>query len=382
MPYGKFGNLIKLSKSYLSTHEKRAVLKVLDKAYLGMGDEVATFERNLSFFFKRPSVCVINGTAALHLALLAIGIKKNDEVIVPSLTYLASFQAISATGARPVPCDINLDSMTIDVNDAKNCLTKKTKAIMPVHYAGGVGNLSNVYEFAKNNNLRVVEDAAHAFGTTYKNKKIGSQGDIACFSFDGIKNITSGEGGCISTKDKKVIDYIKDARLLGVINDTQKRYKNKRSLKFDVSIQGWRYHMSNLNAAIGIVQLKRFEQLSKKRKFLAIKYDLILKKNNFIQPLNQNYKEVVPHIYPIRIPNLINRDKLIIFLRKKGIEVGYHYQPNHKLSFYKDNNLSFLKNTDRVFNELLTLPLHPELNLKDISFITKTLLSVINQFIK
>ena len=272
--------------------------------------------------------------------------------------------------------------MTIDVNDAKNCLTKKTKAIMPVHYAGGVGNLSSVYEFAKKNNLRVVEDAAHAFGTKYKNKKIGSQGDIACFSFDGIKNITSGEGGCISTKDKKVIDYIKDARLLGVINDTQKRYKNNRSLSFDVSIQGWRYHMSNMNAAIGIVQLKRFEQLSKKRKFLAIKYDLILKKNQFIQPLNQNYKEVVPHIYPIRIPNLINRDKLIIYLRKKGIEVGYHYQPNHKLRLYNDNNLSLLKNTDRVFNELLTLPLHPELNLKDINFITKNLISVIHQFIK
>jgi dTDP-4-amino-4,6-dideoxygalactose transaminase len=374
--------LIKLSKSNIGVKEKNAVLEVLNKSYLGMGEEVNIFEKNLTHFLEYPSVCVINGTAALHLALLAIGVKKNDEVIVPSLTYLASFQAISATGAKPIPCDINLDTMTIDIMDAKKCLTKNTKAIMPVHYAGGVGDLKSVYNFASKHKLRVIEDAAHAFGSIYKNKRIGGQGDIICFSFDGIKNITAGEGGCISSKDEKVINYIKDARLLGVENDTNKRFNNKRSLKFDVKIQGWRYHMSNINAAIGIIQLKRFKKLAEKRKLLAEKYDAILKKNKFIIILKQNYKDVVPHIYPIRIKNLINRDELILFLKKKGIEIGFHYQPNHKLSLYNRKNISLLKNTNKVFNELLTLPLHPNLSIKEINFITKNLLLVIEKYIK
>ena len=373
--------MIKLSKSYISSKEKQAVNKVLEKSYLGMGEEVYKFEKKLSLFFKRETLCVINGTAALQLALQAIGVGQGDEVIVPSLTYISSFQAISATGARPIPCDINLETLTIDVNDAQKCISKYTKVIMPVHYAGGVGNLTDIYKFAKKNQIRVVEDAAHAFGTEYRNKKIGNQGDVVCFSFDGIKNITSGEGGCITTKDKKALSYIKDARLLGVKRDSQKRYKNKRSMKFDVSFQGWRYHMSNINAAIGIVQLSRFEKLASKRKALAKKYDTILKKYKFIKIINQNYDEVVPHIYPIRILNLANRDKIIKLLKNKGIEVGYHYQPNHKLSFYKNNRKTSLINTNDISNQLLTLPLHPEIKIKDITYITKNLLSIVRKFI-
>ena len=373
--------MIKLSKSYIGIREKKAVNKVLEKSYLGMGEEVYEFEKKLKSFFKREALCVINGTAALQLALEAIGVKEGDEVIVPSLTYISSFQAISATGAKPIPCDINLDTFTIDINDAQKCVSKYTKVIMPVHYAGGVGNLRNIYKFAKKNKIRVVEDAAHAFGTVYKNKKIGNQGDIVCFSFDGIKNITSGEGGCITTKDQKALNYIKDARLLGVKKDSQKRYKNKRSLKFDVSYQGWRYHMSNINAAIGIVQLSRFDKLAKKRQTLARKYDSVLKNNKYIKIIKQNYNEVVPHIYPIRIQNLTNRDKIIQLLKNQGIEVGYHYQPNHRLSYYKNNKKTSLTNVNAISNELLTLPLHPGIRIKDINYITKNLLLIIHKFI-
>ncbi len=373
--------MIKLSKSYIGILEKKAVNKVLEKSYLGMGEEVYEFEKKLKSFFKREALCVINGTAALQLALEAIGVKEGDEVIVPSLTYISSFQAISATGAKPIPCDINLDTFTIDINDAQKCISKYTKVIMPVHYAGGVGNLRDIYKFAKKNKIRVVEDAAHAFGTVYKNKKIGNQGDIVCFSFDGIKNITSGEGGCITTKDQKALNYIKDARLLGVKKDSQKRYKNKRSLKFDVSYQGWRYHMSNINAAIGIVQLSRFDKLAKKRQALARKYDSILKKNKYIKIIKQNYNEVVPHIYPIRIQNLTNREKIIKLLNSKGIEAGYHYQPNHLLSYYKNNKKTSLTNVNSISNELLTLPLHPGIRIKDINYITKNLLLIIHKFI-
>ena len=221
--------LIRLSKSILSEIEKDAVKKVLDEGYLGMGNNVKIFENNLSVLLKRPVVTVVNGTAALHLALQSCGIGKDDEVWYNQLPTLASFQAISASGAKPIPCDINLDTFTIDIEDARKRLTSKTKAIMPVHYGGELGNYQQIYDFAKEYGLRVIEDAAHAFGTVRNNQIVGSFGDIVCFSFDGIKNITSGEGGCIVSDDENVLSYARDARLLGVQNDTEKRFQSKRS---------------------------------------------------------------------------------------------------------------------------------------------------------
>ena len=265
--------IIRLSKSCIGENEKKAVLRVLENEFLGMGEEVQKFELNLKSFFDRETVCVSTGTAALQLALQAVGIAHGDEVLVPSLTYLASFQAITALGATPVACDILEENFCIDCNDAEKRITKQTKVIMPVHYSGGVGKINEVYELATKYNLRVIEDSAHAFGSVYENKKVGSFGDIACFSFDGLKNITSGEGGCVVTNDKYVIDFIKDARLLGVENDTEKRFAGKRSWNFDVKFQGWRYHMSNIMAAIGIAQLNRFQEFSKKRQELAMLYD-------------------------------------------------------------------------------------------------------------
>ena len=241
--------LIRLSKSHIGDAEKKAVMGVFDREYLGMGAEVQQFEQGLSDFFGRPAVCVVNGTAALHLALQACGIGPGDQVLVQSLTYVASFQAISATGAIPVACEVNPATLTLDWRDAEKRMTSRTKAIMPVHYAGGVGALDEIYEFANKHGLRVIEDAAHAFGTIYQGKRVGGFGDIACFSFDGIKNITSGEGGCIVTSDPEVLQRVQDARLLGVEKDTQNRFSGQRSWEFDVSAQGWRYHMSNIMAA-------------------------------------------------------------------------------------------------------------------------------------
>ena len=231
---------------------------VLDREFLGMGAEVQMFEKLLSAFFGRPAVCVANGTAALQLALQACEIGPGDEVLVQSLTYVASFQAISATGARPVACDIENATLTLDWRDAEKRLTTKTKAIMPVHYSGGVGALNEIYSFARKHSLRVIEDAAHAFGSVYQGKRVGGFGDVACFSFDGIKNITSGEGGCVVTDDPDVLRRVQDARLLGVEKDTEKRYMVQRSWEFDWSTQCLRYHMSNIMASIRMEQLKRF----------------------------------------------------------------------------------------------------------------------------
>jgi dTDP-4-amino-4,6-dideoxygalactose transaminase len=170
--------LIRLSKSSIGDAEKNAVAGVLDREYLGMGAEVKEFEDHLSEFFGRPAVCVVNGTAALHLALQACNVGPGDEVLVQSITYVGSFQAISATGAVPVPCDIDQNSLTLDWHDAAKRLTPKTKAIMLVHYTGGVGPLNELYAFADTHGLRVIEDAAHAFGSSYEQQKVGSFGDV------------------------------------------------------------------------------------------------------------------------------------------------------------------------------------------------------------
>ena len=371
--------LIRLSKSCLGEAEKTAVMGVLDREFLGMGADVQEFEHALTEFFGRPVVCVVNGTAALQLALQACGIGEGDEVLVQPLTYVASFQAISATGATPIPCDINPKTLTLDWRDAEKRVTSKTKAVMPVHNSGGVGELDEIYAFARKHSLRVVEDAAHAFGTTHQGKRVGGFGDIACFSFDGIKNITSGEGGCIVTEDISVLRKVQDARLLGVVNDTEKRYTGERSWEFDVKAQGWRYHMSNIMAAIGIEQLKSFSEKAEKRQLLARRYDEILSLCKHVQVFKKDYLVIVPHIYVVRIPYIKNRKQMQSTLLEFGIQTGVHYQPNHILSFYNYESTLPLPITDSVYPELITLPLHPDLNEDDVEYVCKKLMGLFNE---
>ena len=231
---------------------------------------------------------------------------------------------------------------------------------MPVHYAGRPGELEEVYRFAQRHGLRVIEDAAHAFGSVYKGRKIGSFGDIVCFSFDGIKNITSGEGGAVVTADAEVASRVKDARLLGVRNDSEKRYRGARSWEFDVARQGYRYHMSNLFAAIGAVQLKRLDgEFAPARQRLARAYHEALRWIPWIALFPDDYAEIVPHIFPVRVLGG-RRDSLREHLANCGVESGVHYYPNHLLSFY-GGRAGELPVTERLFGELLSLPLHPGL---------------------
>tara|TARA_B110000971_G_scaffold204037_1_gene225063 strand:+ start:1442 stop:2581 length:1140 start_codon:yes stop_codon:yes gene_type:complete len=364
--------LIRLSKSDISDKEIKNVIKVLKKGFLGMGDEVKAFELKLSNYLGREVVCVANGTAALQLALQACNIGHGDEVLVPSLTYVASYQAIIATGAKPVSCDVDREELIIDISDAENKITNKTKAIMPVFFSGGVGDLEALYLFANKNKLRVIEDAAHAFGSKYKSKLIGSFGDVTCFSFDGIKNITSGEGGCVVTNDTEAARRLKDSRLLGVEKDTDNRYMGKRSWEFDVTEIGWRYHMSNIMASIGITQLERINYFSKKRQELAKKYDKLFKNNNFIFPLKRDYENIVPHIYVVKIKGLISKKELRESLLELNIETGSHYQPNHLLSLFSHSG--DCPNTEEISKELISLPLHTSLSLKQIEYVAASLI--------
>ena len=370
--------IIKLSKSSISDEEKKAVLRVLDNEYLGMGPEVKNFESDLSKYFNREAICVSSGTAALHLALQACNIKMGDEVLVPSFTYLATFQAISATGAIPISVDIDKDLMLIDINDCKNKITKKRKAIIPVHYASNPCDMSKLLHIKEEYNIRIIEDAAHAFGSFYKGNKIGSFGDITCFSFDGIKNITSGEGGAITSDDKELLQKIKDARLLGVINDTEKRYKKTRSWSYDVVSQGWRYHMSDIMASIGRVQLKKFPVVSKKRKKIANIYIKQLKKNKNIKLIHKQIDQIVPHIFPVIILKKININILRTKLLSFGIETGIHYFPNHELSYYKTPENNTLNNTNIIKDKILSLPLHVDLLDDELFYICDTLDNILN----
>lgn len=359
--------MIRVSKSIVGKKESKAVENVIRKVgYLGMGEEVKCFENELELYIGNPdfkAICVNTGTSALHLAIESVT-SPGDEVLVPSFTYVATYQAITAAGCIPISCEINEDTLLIDLNDAETRLTKKTKVILPVLYASNTNNLSKLYAFSKKYNLRVVEDAAHAFGCNYNGKKIGAQGDIVCFSFDGIKNITSGEGGAIFTSDLKVIDYIKDSRLLGVEKDTEKRYEGKRSWEFDVSIQGYRYHMSNIFAAIGRVQLKRFEkEFAVSRKSIAKKYTKLLKNNNNVKIIEMDYDDIVPHIFPIIVKNDL-RDHLYDTFLKNRIQCGMHYKPNHLLTKFRTSYS--LPITEKAYSEVLTLPLHPELTVSEI----------------
>eukprot|EP01133_Synstelium_polycarpum_P004767 gene4767-5554_t len=362
----------RLSKSVVGPREAEAVSRViLEDGYLGMGAEVGRFEDEISSYLgvgQGNVVCVNTGTSALHLAVDAIT-NPGDEILVPSLTFLSSFQAISACGAVPVPCEVYDSTLTIDLENAERKITTRTRAIMAVHYASNPAYITQLYELAAKYNLRVIEDAAHAFGCEYKSKKIGSFGDIICFSFDGIKNITSGEGGAIVSSDKEFLSIVKDTRLLAIEKDSEKRYAGARSWDFDVKRQGFRYHMSNIFAAIGRVQLDRLvEDFIPKRILLFEEYLRILSENRQLKLMEYDRdSKVVPHILPVRVLNN-KRDQLKEYLESNGVPTGIHYKPNHLLSFYKNGEIS-LPITEKIYSEILTLPFHPDLEVEDVRFI-------------
>ncbi|EQC45842.1 putative UDP-4-amino-4-deoxy-L-arabinose--oxoglutarate aminotransferase [Bacteriovorax sp. BSW11_IV] len=368
------GTNIRLSKCSISQTEKDAVMRALNNEYFGMGKEVQAFESELKEYFgcEGEVICVNTGTSALHITLACLDIGPGDEVLVPSLTYVASYQAISATGATPVSCDVDLDSAFISIEDARKKITKKTKAIMPVHYASNSLQIDAVYKLAKEFNLRVIEDAAHSVGCERDGKRVGAIGDILCFSFDGIKNITSGEGGAVVTADQTLAQRIKDARLLGVEKDTEKRFSGERSWVFDVNHQGFRYHMSDIMAALGRAQLSRLDFLKQRRQEIALQYFEGLNMNSAIELFNFDYKNICSHIFVIKVKDG-KRDALRDYLQDNNVATGVHYYPNHFLSKYKSEPLA---NVETLYGQILTLPIHPDLTSSDISRV----IELINKF--
>lgn len=362
---------IRVSGSAVGVDELRLVATVFERGYLGMGADVKEFEGLLSGLFARQSACTATGTAALQLAVQAAGIGAGDEVLVPSLTYVASFQAISATGARPIPVDVLGASLTIDPADAERRVSTRTKAIMPVYYGGGIVDRAAIRELAKSRNLRVIEDAAHAFGSYIDGSLVGSDGDISCFSFDPIKNLTSGEGGCVVSDDEEVMSRVRDARLLGVMGDSQARHSERRLYEFEVEEQGWRYHMSNICAAIGIAQFEKFDETARRRRELARIYNEAFYGLDGLSILPYTYAddEVVPHIYVVRFKDRDTRERIKgRLLERCNVETALHWYPNHYLARFKQEGLS-LPVTEDAFDRMLTLPLHTKLSNDQVSMI-------------
>lgn len=362
----RVARLIKVSRGSLGEEELAAVREAFAYGYFGHAAKVEEFERALAEYLGAEQVVATNtGTSALHLALSCLNLGEGDEVLVPSLTFVASFQAIKATGAIPVACDVNPDTLSLDVADAEARITTRTKAVMPVHYAGAAADLPSVQALAARYQLRLVEDAAHAFGATFQGRKIGTFGDATCFSFDSIKNLTCGEGGAIATANAALADELRRRRILGIDRSPPPDGQERPSgVTFTVSTPGFRYHLSNINAAIGLEQLKKVDRFIARRREICRQYDHAFSGLPGLIPLPVDYAEAAPHIYVVRVMNG-RRDALATHLRRDGIETGINYVPNHLHPYFR-REARPLPATEQAFREILTLPLHVELSPGDV----------------
>lgn len=368
--------MIKSSRGCCSTEELEQVKEAFDYGYFGLAYKVNEFEEKLKQYLgtDREVVAVSTGTTALHLALDSIGIKEGDEVILPSFTFVATAQAITACGGTPVFCEIDENTMLMNIDDVRKKITDKTKAIMPVHYSGEPCNMDELLKIKEEYGIRIIEDAAHAIGSTYNGKKIGSFGDITCFSFDSIKVMTCGEGGAITTNDKDLAEILRKKRLLGIDRKTMhtKDWK-KRSWIYDVPFSGYRYHMSNINAGIGLAQLEKLDKFIARRRELCHLYLEELKGVDEVILPCSHFDEIAPFMFVIRVKDG-KRDALKQYLMDNDIESGISYIPCHTFSLYSTDEKFDV--TENVFTGVLCLPMHYELSNDDV----KTVCDCIKKF--
>jgi perosamine synthetase len=351
---------IPVQRPFLGSEELQAVERVFESRWLGLGAFTQEFERELrTFLGVEHAVAVSSGTAALHIALDILDLKPEDEVLVPTLTFVATAQAVVMAGATPVFCDVDAGTFNLDVRDAASRITRRTKAVIPVHYGGTACDMDAVCGLAKEAHLKVVEDAAHAFGSTYKGRKIGTLGDLTCFSFDPVKNITCGEGGAVVTNDRDLADKAALRRVLGITKDTWSRLETVHPWSYDVAGPGFRYHMSNINAAIGLEQMKRFDAFRERRQAIARRYDEALAGIPGLVLREQYLHETCPFFYVVRVMDG-RRDALMDHLKKADIMTGVHYIPNHLHRAFAHLRTS-LPTAERLGQEILTLPLFYEM---------------------
>lgn len=353
--------MIKLSSPNIKRAERKAVDKVLRSGNLAQGKEVANFELEFSKFLgNRDCIAVNSGTSGLHISLLAAGVGKGDEVIVPSFSFAATANSVALTGATPVFVDIDLETYNIDVKAIEAAISSKTRAIQPVHLYGLPSNMDKILEIARKHDLFVFEDAAQAHLAKINGKTVGQFGNFATFSFYPTKNMTAGEGGMIVSADS---EHSRKCRLIRN-QGMEKKYENEAV--------GLNNRMTDIHAAIGRVQLKKLEGFTSKRQANATFYNSNLA--GVITPYVPEAFEHVYHQYTIRIEGM-DRDRFAQELHKRGVETGIYYPiPIHKLPSFKVN--CELKNTSKACNEVLSLPIHPNLNLRELEKVVKEINSI------
>lgn len=351
---------IPVFKPLIEQEEIDASVKSLEMGWLGMGSFVGEFEKGIQEFLgasDRHVAAVSTGHAALHLGLLAASVGPGDEVITPSFNNIADFQAILVTGAEPVFCDIEEDSLCIDLEKAEQLVGDRTKAIIVMDYDCILCDHDRVAEFARGHDLRVIHDAAHAFGSKYDGKMVGSFSDICMFSFDPVKTITCVDGGILVVRTEEELEAIREMRLIGMGQPSSVMYQNQRAWTYDVSRVGFRYHMPNLHAAIGLSQLEKMGEISETRRAACRYYNEHLGSIPGVKVPETDFADVTPFLYYIRVPET-ERDDLRTHLRESGVDTGIHWQPGHWFTLLKGCRKGDLSVTDRVGKEILSLPLH------------------------
>ena len=352
---------------WISNDDKRIVNTALNQTMLTFGPQLEKFESDFSKYTKaKYAIAVSNCTAALHLSLKVLGIKENDEVIIPDLTFVADANAILACNAKPTIVDINKNNFFLSISNLKKNITKKTKAIIPVHIYGQVCNIDEVLDVAKANNLKVVEDCAHAIGTFHKSKHVGTIGNTGCFSFYPTKNITTAEGGMVITNSKNIADKVRQLRSHGMLKSLKSRYAGGYPWVFDILEPGYNYRLDEIRCALGISQLRRVAKINKMRKTAVSYYHSKLHNiPGIILPDMVRDKSHSYHLYTIRVTKSfgMSRNQLFKKLKQAGIRTTVYWMPIHKFTAYrKYAKKSSIINASKIYDEILSLPLFPNIS--------------------
>ncbi|WP_252250259.1 DegT/DnrJ/EryC1/StrS family aminotransferase [Clostridium sp. ZBS13] len=361
--------MIKLAVPEVGDEELDEIRKVFESKYLVHGDKVEEFEELIKGYLNvKNAIAVSSGTAALHLSLLAIGIETGDEVIIPDFTFPATANVVECVGATTKFVDIDLDSLCINTNKIEAQITSKTKAIIPVHEFGQSADMNSIIAISKKYDLKIIEDAACALGTEYKGQKVGTIGDFGCFSLHPRKAITTGEGGIVVTNDDELAKKIKILRNHGL------SYANGKP---EFVAAGLNYRMTNIQGAIGVVQMKKLDNINNKRRHIVEEYNKLLKDIKKIQlPEEKSYGKHIWQTYHILLDEKIDRDKLIIFMKEQGIETNFGAYSVHDELYYKKKysiNNNDMNNSVCAHKFGIALPLHSDLKKEDIKYVCESI---------
>ena len=374
---------VPLADVNLGPEELEAVSAVIRSGWLTMGSVTQAFEQEYAQSTgSLHALAVTNATAALHLACLALGIGAGDEVILPSLTFVASANAIGYTGAMPVFADIESpDWLCLSPRAEEAAITEKTKAIMVVHYAGYACDMPAILEIARQHKLSVIEDAAHAVGASLDGKALGTWGSVGCFSFFGNKNLTTAEGGMLVTEDPEIAEKVRVLRSHGMTTLTWDRFKGHAST-YDVVAQGYNYRMDELRSALGREQLKRIPAGNARRgELLNLYRELLGQEVPAIRvPFTQERGQSSYHIMPVLLPSGADKHAFMERMKAQGIQTSWHYPPAHRFSVYKDAYASRpnpLPVTDEVAQREVTLPLYPTMTDEQVAWVVESVVSAL-----